>query len=213
MREDAAWRIGALVAVALVLTMVFTLATDKALGSSPSLAPGSLSTPSMNGGSSSGASPGTGLNNTQQVLAEESAFLNDLSHRNTSALGQYYTPESVVVLKGCTDGLGGRYQGSSNIEGLYAEYENGIESFSFNSSHVTVEITGESSVNATYSLSMSAAGFFGTISASASVEQQWIHAANETQSAGGGWTISRETWNFVTLTVDSPLIHVPDCAS
>jgi hypothetical protein len=141
-------------------------------------------------------------------------LLKDLQNRNLSDLQDYYTNESVLTLTGCTDGLGGKYTGSSEIESLYARYENGIASISFNSSGLALGVIDSSTVNATYGLSIDAHGFFGTVDATVAVQQQWTLSSNSAQdTTSNGWAIEKDAWNFLSFAVDSPLIQVPACES
>jgi hypothetical protein len=120
----------------------------------------------------------------------------------------------VLTLTGCTDGLGGRYTGLNEIESLYAKYENGIASISFNSSGLALRIIDSSTVNATYGLSIMAREFFGSVDATVAVQQQWALSSNSTQrTTSGGWSVEKDAWNFLSFSVHSPLIQVPACKS
>ena len=197
--------------VALIIVGIIVLVTDPAIGTPSTASRSSAGSTSAASASTMTASSPTDFNATQQVSLQVTHFLSDLRNRNVSALKQYYTNDSVVVLTGCTDGLGGRYSGSSSIEGLYAQYENGIASFSFNSSSVALNLIAPSTVNATYALAMTTSGFFGTINASVAVQQQWVFSGDGAQPVSGGWTVGQETWDFLSLNVHSSIIHVPAC--
>jgi len=154
------------------------------------------------------------LNATQKVLSQITQLLKDLQNRNLSHLQDYFTNQSVLTLTGCTDGLGGKYTGLSEIESLYARYENGIASLSFNASGLAFRVIDSSTVNATYGLSITARGFFGTVDATVAVKQQWTLSSNSTQNTtSSSWAIEKDAWNFLSFAVDSSLIQVPACKS
>jgi len=153
------------------------------------------------------------LNATQKVLSQITQLLKDLQNRNLSHLQDYYTNQSVLTLTGCTDGLGGKYTGLSEIESLYARYENGIASLSFNASGLALRVVDSSTVNATYGLSITARGFFGTVDATVAVQQQWTLSSSTQNTTSSSWAIEKDAWNFLSFAVDSSLIQVPACKS
>jgi len=153
------------------------------------------------------------LNATQKVLSQITQLLKDLQNRNLSHLQDYFTNQSVLTLTGCTDGLGGKYTGLSEIESLYARYENGIASLSFNASGLALRVVDSSTVNATYGLSITARGFFGTVDATVAVQQQWTLSSSTQNTTSSSWAIEKDAWNFLSFAVDSSLIQVPACKS
>jgi hypothetical protein len=200
---------------AMILVVYATLIADPTTHSAPSQSDGSTGTSSaVTHPSTATASSLRGLNTTQQVHSQITQLLKDLQNRNLSGMQDYYTNQSVLTLTGCTDGLGGRYTGLNDIESLYAKYENGIASISFNSSGLALRIVDSSTVNATYGLSIIAHEFFGSVDATVAVQQQWTLSSNSTQrTTSGGWSLEKDAWNFLSFTVHSPLIQVPACKS
>jgi hypothetical protein len=200
---------------AVILVVYVTLIADPTAYSASSRSDNSTGNPNAVAPTSTGAmSSPQDLNATQQVLAQITQLLKVLQNQNLSGLQDYYTNESVLTLTGCTDGLGGRYTGLTEIKSLYANYENGMASFSFIPSGFTLSVIDSSTVNATYGLSITARGFFGTVDATAAVQQQWTLSSNSAQSTTrGDWAIEKDDWNFLSFAVDSPLIQVPACGS
>jgi hypothetical protein len=201
--------------VAVILVVYVTLIADPTTYSASSRSESSTGTSNAVTSSHTAIASSTqDLNITQQVLSQITQFLKDLQSRNLSGLQDYYTGESVLTLTRCTDGLGGKYIGSSDIKSLYAKYENGIASFSFNSSGLDLRVIDSSTVNATFGLSITAREFFGTVDATVAVQQQWTLSSNGTQrTASSGWAVEKDTWNFLSFTVHSSLIQVPACKS
>jgi hypothetical protein len=180
---------------AVILAVYVTLIADPTTYSASSRSDSSTGTAhAVTSASAALTSSPQDLNATQQVLAQITQFLKVLQNRNLSGLHDYYTNESVLTLTGCTNGLGGKYTGLSDIKSLYAEYENRIDSFSFNSSGLALRVIDTSTVNATYGLSITARAFFGSVDAVVVVQQQWIFSSNSTQhTTSSGWAIEKDT--------------------
>jgi hypothetical protein len=199
---------------AVILVVYVTLIADPITYSASSRSDSSIGTTNVVAPTSTAiTSSPKDLNATQQVLSQITQFLNDLQNRNLSGLQNYYTNESVLTMTGCTNGLGGKYTGLSDIRSLYAKYENGIASFSINSSGLALRVIDSSTINATYGLSITAGAFFGTADATVAVQQLWILSNGTQHTTSSGWAVEKDDWNFLSLTVHSSLIQVPACKS
>jgi hypothetical protein len=198
---------------ALILVVYVTLIGDPTTYSASTQSHSSTGTANAATPTSAASSP-QDLNATQQVRAQITQFLKVLQNRNLSGLQDYYTNESVLTLTGCTNGFGGKYTGLSDIKSLFAEYEDGIDSFSLNSSGLALKVMDAATVNATYGLSITARSFLGSVDAAVVVQQQWVFSSNSTQhTTSSGWAIEKDTWNFLSFTVHSSLIQIPGCKS
>src|SRR5580700_5973890 len=126
---DARLKIGSVMLAALILVVYLTFIADPTAYSTSTRSDGSTGTSNAATATSAAiTSSPQDLNATQIVRSQIMQLLKNLQNRNLSDLQDYYTNESVLTLTGCTDGLGGRYTGLTEIKSLYANYENGMAS-------------------------------------------------------------------------------------
>jgi hypothetical protein len=190
------------VAVAVVVVVVVAAAGGYLLLSGSSPAPSSTTTTSSAQYSStttSSTSPFTTVTgNNSQVASQLGLFIQAFDNRQVNTLTSFYTSSSVVAWTGNTQGLGGTYTGSGNIEILYASSIGHTDRFAAHPSQVKMVATAPNVVNLTMHLDLNgSSSVLGKISATVNAQQQW---ANN----GGSWVIQKENWNYLTFTAQNP---------
>ena len=136
--------------------------------------------------------------NNSQIASQLNLFIQAFDNRQVNSLSGFYTSSSVVAWTGNTQGLGGTYVGSGNIEILYASSIGHTDSFSAHPSQVQMVASAPNVVNLTMHLVLNgSSSVLGRISATVNAQQQWKNNA-------GTWSIQKENWNYLTFTAQNP---------
>jgi hypothetical protein len=137
-------------------------------------------------------------NVTAAVLSQLDGLVQDLNTRDIDALANYYTSTSVVNWTGHVQGLGGVYNGVSNILILYISSLAHTQNLVANYSGLRLIFTRSDNASVIFRLSLE--GFstvLGNLSAKVNVSQIWIEST-------GVWTIQNETWDYITFVTTNP---------
>ena len=138
-------------------------------------------------------------------------FVWDLNNFTSAPLAGFYTDSSVARWYGnqVMFGLNGTYKGQTNIAGtgsaLYSGFLEQLHEFDDINATVSfvnlaIDVIQPNMVNATFRVLISGYNSrWGTISAQADVEQQWV-------SQGATWTILSDNWDYLFSTLPSTII-------
>ena len=134
-------------------------------------------------------------NNSSPLSGPWLLHLAKLEELDVAGAANDYAPNATVIWVGDTQGFGGTYNGTSDIEFLLQSFIGGMNGFSLaiQSFNSTSPPNGTADISALLAFTGSSnisGNFNGTISAS-------YQYANE----NGNWLISQEIWNFQSFTV------------
>ncbi|HUH99750.1 MAG TPA: hypothetical protein VLU99_08450 [Nitrososphaerales archaeon] len=126
------------------------------------------------------------------------AHLVNFASRNITTLTNDFGPEAQVSWSGNTQGYGGSYNGTREINELYEGFLEPTKTLAITNESVTVVPIQSGSAVVVYTFDFSGNNRLWGNFAGAVVGQDYYNSAN-------GWQISREDWNFVAFDIQYSL--------
>jgi hypothetical protein len=136
--------------------------------------------------------------NQAAVVAQIALLQKYYDELDVTDISSFYTSTSVVHLFGYTNGLGGVYNGTHNIQLLYGAVLGTDTSLNINFNNLQTKVDTASAVNATSSVILKGVSKVeGSMNITANVSQEWV-------LSGSTWMIQKEDWNFTLFNVANP---------